>query len=215
MSLFKNLFGKTRKSDKADPANLVNGIDLNKVYPRIKGLYDELNPDPSPMHHDEFAVSLDEGPVIKPLAKGIGISYMLDKGDGYLLIQNKQLSEDLTIEKLHEAALKNMAVAVADKTEMDGDPTNVMMLTNGGDFEATMLLADFLWGQIEPVFNDSVCVAIPTNDILFIAAKNNPEARESLRLAVRHYFENRETEGLIVRHIYERVNGEWIYVETA
>jgi uncharacterized protein YtpQ (UPF0354 family) len=215
MSLFNSLFGKSKKADKTDPVSLVNRINLNKVYPRIKGIYDEQNPDPSPLIHDEITISVDEGPVIKPLAKGIGICYMLDKGDRYQIIQNKQLSEELTLEKLHEAALKNMAAAVADKTEMDGDPKNVMMLTNGGDFEATMLLADFLWGQIEPVFNDSVCVAIPTNDILFIAAKNNPEARESLRLAVRHYFENRETEGLIVRHIYERINGEWIYVETA
>jgi len=215
MSLFKNLFGKSKKTDKTDPASLVNGIDLNKVYPRIKGLYDEQNPDPSPLNHMELAVSIDDAPVIKPLAKGIGICYMLDEGDRFQVIQNKRLSEDLTIDRLHEAALKNMAAAIADKTEMDGDPTNVMMLTNGGDFEATMLLADFLWSQIEPVFNDNVCVAIPTNDILFIAAKNNPEARESLRLAVRHYFENRETEGLIVRHIYERMNGEWIYVETA
>jgi len=204
MSLFKNLFGKSKKTEKTDPASLVNGIDLNKVYPRIKGLYDEQNPDPSPLNHMELAVSIDDAPVIKPLAKGIGICYMLDEGDRYQVIQNKRLSEDLTIDRLHEAALKNMAAAIADKTEMDGDPTNVMMLTNGGDFEATMLLADFLWSQIEPVFNDHVCVAIPTNDILFIAAKNNPEARESLRLAVRHYFENRETEGLIVHFYFRR-----------
>ncbi len=108
-----------------------------------------------------------------------------------------------------------MATAISDKTEVNGDPTNIMMVTNGGNFEATMLLVDFLWDQIEPVFKDNICVAIPTNDVLLITAKNNLQARKNLKDLVRQYFEDKETKGLIVRYIYERVNGEWHYVESA
>ncbi len=84
---------------------------------------------------------------------------MMDEGNTYQIIQNRHLTEELTIEKLHSVSLSNMAKAIADTTEVNGDPGNIMMVTNGGNFEATMILADFLWDQIGPVFNDNICVA--------------------------------------------------------
>jgi len=216
MSLLKKLFGSSSKNrgDSMQSQANASTIDLKKVFPRIKGLFDDDNPDPV-QTSVEISVSSEDAPVIKPLAKGIGICYMLDKGDSYQIIQNRHLSDDLTIEKLHDAALTNMAIAIADKTEVNGDPQNVMMVTNGGNLEATMLLADFLWEQIEPAFNDKVCVAIPANDLLFIAGKNSLQGRETLRTLVKTYFDNQETKGLIVRHIYERENGTWTLIETA
>jgi len=64
-------------------------------------------------------------------------------------LQNKHLSEEITIDKLHDAALTNMEKAVADSTQINGDSENVIMLTNGGNFEATMMIAEFLWEQLE------------------------------------------------------------------
>jgi len=220
MGFLNKLFGNSGKQDlqkaNLDAAQTTGAINLTRIYPRIKGFYDDENPDPSPnTGNPEITLSLDDSPVMKPLAKGIGICYMKDMGDRYELILNRDLSEELTIEVLHQTALKNMAIAVNDRTQVNGDPSDMMIVTNGGDFEATMLLADFLWDQIEPLFQDSICVAIPTNDLLFIAPKNNPEAREGLKNLVRQYFENSETKGLIVKNIYERVNGEWIFLESA
>ena len=189
-------------------------IDLQKVFPRIKGLFDGQNPDPV-QSTTEITVSFSDAPVIKPLAKGIGICYMVDKGDSYQVIQNRHLSNDLTIEKLHDAALTNMAIAISDKTQVNRDPNNVMMVTNGGNLEATMLLADFLWEQLEPVFKDNLCVAIPANDLLFIAGKNSSLGRQTLRTLVKTYFDNQKIKGLIVRHIYERDNGTSTLIETA
>ena len=42
-----------------------------------------------------------------------------------------------------------MEKAVADSTQINGDSENVIMLTNGGNFEATMMIAEFLWEQLE------------------------------------------------------------------
>ena len=135
MSFLNNLFGK---SDKQNPeaankkaADSIDEIDLRKVYPRIKGLYDDQNPEPNPKSDGELSVSSEDSPVFQPLARGIGIFYMVDQGDSYQIIQNRHLSENLTIEKLHETALKNMAKAVNDKTQVNGDPANMMILTNG------------------------------------------------------------------------------------
>jgi uncharacterized protein YtpQ (UPF0354 family) len=136
-------------------------------------------------------------------------------GNRYQLLQNRHLTDGITQEALHAAALKNMAAKVADRTEVNGDPANMMMLTNGGNFEAAMLLADGLWVHLKNVFQDDICVAIPARDLLFIVGKNNPVGREALRAMVRKFFDEQETNGLLVRHIYARENSKWVLVETA
>ena len=215
MSLLRKLFGKSNANQNDQTRSHGNeiSIDLNKVYPRIKGIFDADNPD-TVKTSNEITVAFSDSPVIKPLAKGIGICYMIDQGNSYQVIQNRHLSDDLSIEKLHDAALTNMAIAISDKIQLNGDPKNVMMVTNGGNLEAAMILADFLWEQLDPVFNDDICIAIPANDLLFIAGKNCTKGRDTLRSLIKKYFNDKNTTGLIVRHIYERCNGNWSLIET-
>ena len=216
MGFLKKLFGKpvAAKLQNQDSDN--DTVDLSKVFQRIKGIFDEETTDPKPNPNGAImTLSESDSPVFQTLAKGLGIFYAIDKGNRYQLLQNRNLSDSVTLEDLRNAASKNMTAEVWEKTEINGDPANIMMLTNGGNFEAAMLLVDDMWENLEQVFNDEVCVAIPARDLLFIAGKNNPAGRESLRAIVRKFFDERETEGLLVRHIYARENKQWVLVETA
>ena len=211
MKLFQKLFRKSAIREQND-----NSVDLTRVYPRIKGIFDDEMPDPKPDPSQQvLEMSYAESPVYENFAKGIAIFYGIDTGYSYELVQNGHLSETITLEKLRAAALANMARDVSDKTQIDGDPANIMMLTNGGNFEATMILMEGVWENLEPVFNDQICIAIPARDLLFIAGRNNPVGMESLRAIIRKFFDERETQGLIVRHIYARENNQWILLETA
>ena len=202
MGLFQKLFGKST-------------INLTKVFPRIKGLFDEETLDPNLSGYTPVEMNEADRPVYEPFAEGLGIFYALDKGDHFLHVQNRHLSETITLEKLRETALNNMTKEVSDKTQISGDPSDIMMLINGGNFEAAMMLVDSIWDNLEQVLNDQVCIAIPAKDLLFIAGKNNPVGRESLRARVRQFFDDQETEGLLVRHIYTRENNQWVLLETA
>jgi uncharacterized protein YtpQ (UPF0354 family) len=108
-----------------------------------------------------------------------------------------------------------MALEISERTELNGDPANFMILTNGGNFEAAMMLVDDMWENLEQVFNDQICVAIPAGDLLLITGRNNLAGRENLRGIVRKFFDEQETLGLLVRHIYARENQQWILVESA
>jgi uncharacterized protein YtpQ (UPF0354 family) len=136
-------------------------------------------------------------------------------GDNYLLLQNRHLTDGITQEKLHSAALANLAREVADRTELQGDPNQVLMVTNGGNFEATMLVAEGFWERVKDVLGDDICVAVPARDLLFIAGRNNPEGRGRLRALVRKFFDEQETAGLLVRHIYGWEDAKWVVLETA
>jgi uncharacterized protein YtpQ (UPF0354 family) len=212
MGIFSKLIRKSgSKPEKDDGLH----IDLSKVFPRLKGLYSDETPDPNPNPGTHMQISQAESPVFDDFAKGLGVFYALDQGDRYLLLQNRHLSEKVTLEKLRAAALKNLANEVDGKTTFQGDPAGVMMLTNGGNFEAAMMLLDNIWVNVEDMVKDEICVAVPARDLMFIAGKNNPNGRESLRNVVRKFFNQEKTPGAIVRHIYAREGGKWVVVETA
>lgn len=217
MGLFSKLFGKTPPAAATVPAgDLV--IDLSKVVPRMKAVYGKETIDPVPPTDPEsehLKMSVEDSPVMEPLTTGLSIFYAMDMGNRYLLIQNRHLSSTITQEALHAAALTNMGREISDKTQVNGDPASVMMLTNGGNFEATMLLVDGMWENLKEVFKDDICVAVPARDLLFIAGRNSGAGREGLRGLVRKFFDEQETKGLLVRHIYGREDGKWVLVETA
>ncbi len=208
MQIFKSLFGRFLKLSSDD------SIDLTKVFPKIKGLYDDEAPDPKPVE-TAIEMSHDDSPIYETISKGLGVFYVLDRGSHYSFLQNRDLSDTITLRKLHEVALNNLTEQMLDKTQLNGDPADIMMLVNGGNFEATMILVDRLWIEIERLFNDQICIALPAGDLLFISGRNNPVGRESLRAAVRKAFDSQDLEGPLVRHIYARENNQWILIETA
>lgn len=213
MGLFSKLFDKTPPVAESVPTgDLV--VELSKVVPRIKAVYGEETIDPGPAS-EHLKMSIEDSPVMQDLTTGLSIFYAMDMGNRYELIQNRHLSATITQEALRTAALANMGREIADKTKVNGDPASVMMLTNGGNFEATMLLVDGMWENLKEVFKDDICVAVPARDLLFIAGRNSGAGREGLRGLVRKFFDEQETNGLLVRHIYAREDSKWVVVETA
>jgi len=157
----------------------------------------------------------DHSPIFETFATGLAIFYAMDMGNSYLLLQNRHLTDGITQEKLRVAALANMAREITDRTELQGNPDQVLMVTNGGNFEAAMLVAEGFWQSVQDILKDDICVAVPARDLLFITGRNNPEGRERLRALVRKFFDEQETAGLLVRHIYGKEGAEWVVLETA
>jgi hypothetical protein len=101
MGFLKKLFGKpvAAKLQNQDSDN--DTVDLSKVFPRIKGIFDEETPDPKPNPNGAImTLSESDSPVFETLAKGLGIFYAIDKGTRYQLLQNRNLSDSVTLEDL-------------------------------------------------------------------------------------------------------------------
>lgn len=213
MGLFNKLFGKKEHPSTTKETEGFN-IDLTKVYPRIKRLYDEETPD-SRTSDNKIELNTDDLPIYEPIVKGLGLFYAVDNGNSYTLLQNRHLSETTTLEKLREVAIKNLTKVTLDKTEIHGDPADVMMIANGGNYETAMILIDSLWNDLERMFKDQICVALPAQDLVFVAGKNNPTSRERLREMVNNAFNKVDANLLLVRHIYTRENNQWVTLEIA
>ncbi|SBW01616.1 DUF1444 family protein [uncultured Dysgonomonas sp.] len=192
-------------------------IDLKKVFPRLKETYSNDDPVTLEMQDGKtITLTEEDSPVMKPFAQNLTISYALDMGTHYQFVPNRDLSEELTIEMLHEAALENMIDEIADNIQAHGEPADVLMITNGGNYEAAMLIWNDIWSQIESVVGGELYVAVPARDVLYVAPKSNPDAIERLSNLIKRLFdEDENAQGLMVRHIYKRGESGWEVVASA
>jgi len=191
-------------------------IDLKKVFPRLKETYKDDAPVELQVGEDKtITLSEEDSPVMRLFAQNLTISYAIDKGSHYEFIANRDLSDEVTIEMLHEAALQNMIDEIADHIQAHGDKTDALMITNGGNYEAAMLIWDDIWSQIESVVEGDFYVAVPARDVLYVAPKNNPEAIPRLKELITRLFNDETAQGLMVKHIYQRGENGWEVAETA
>lgn len=191
-------------------------IDFTKVFPRLKETYQNDTPiELTAEDGKTMTLPYEDSPVMKEFAQNLTISYALDMGSHYQFIANRDLSDEVTIEKLHEAALQNMIDEVADNIQAHGDVTDVVMITNGGNYEAAMLIWDGIWPQIESVVGGDFYVAVPARDVLYVAPKSNANAIERLSELINKLFNGEDTHGLMVKHIYQRSEEGWKVIATA
>jgi len=191
-------------------------IDFSKVFPRLKETYKNDTPIELQVGDDKtITLSEEDSPVMKQFAQNLTISYAIDMDSHYQFIPNRDLTDEVTIEKLHEAALQNMVNEIADNIQAHGDKNDVLMITNGGNYEAAMLIWDDIWPQIESVVEGDFYVAVPARDVLYVAPKSNPDAIFRLKELIQRLFSDDTAQGLMVKHIYQRGENGWEVVATA
>jgi len=191
-------------------------IDLTKVFPRLKEIYKDDAPQEYVTKGGQtIEIPEEDSPVSKPFAQNLTVSYAIDMGSHYQFIPNRDLTDEVTIDQLHEAALQNMVDEIAENIQAHGDVTDVVMITNGGNYEAAMLIWEDIWPQIETVVGGDFYVAIPARDVLYVAPKSNPEAITRLNGLIQRLFDDETTHGLMVKHIYQRGENGWEVVATA
>jgi uncharacterized protein YtpQ (UPF0354 family) len=211
MSIFKNIFSKDKASDNQ---NQSGQIDVDKIYPRIKGLWvDNANP-----LQTEKTITLSDAdfPLYKELADDIGLFFVTDKGDYFDFIQNKHINQDdLTFDKIKHHALQNLDATALDKTQINGDINEIAMITNGGNYEAVIILLDTFWQGLKNVIKDEICFAIPANDVLFISPKSSISGRQKMKQLINQYFDDPNSRGLITKNIYEQQDGKFVCIDKA
>lgn len=187
-------------------------IDLLKVYPRLKQvLEDDMVLETA--ENGTIKLAPEDSPVMLDFAEGLKIAYAIDEDSYFSLVLNRDMA-DVDIKDLHEAALENMYNEIREQLSYQGDPAEVIMITNGGNYEATMMLMDGgFWEQIEDIMGGDYYVAVPARDILLIAPKSNPGSIGRLTELINNFFDNPEASGLLVRNIYQRENNSWVFVQ--
>jgi uncharacterized protein YtpQ (UPF0354 family) len=84
--------------------------------------------------------------------------------------------------RLREASLANLS-RVLPKIEIRPGADGVFLITAGGEFDASLLLADNLWSGGQLKVDGDIVVAVPAKDVLIATGSRNAAGLERLRAA--------------------------------
>lgn len=213
MSFLSKLFGGS-KDGSAETNNSEynsNGLDLSRVFPRLKAVLPDADLSViKTADGKEIVLPEDSMMVIEPYVDGLVLSYAIDEGAYFSFVTNGHLSDEVTINKIRSAALANLREEVKGAVQFQGDPSDIVMVTNGGNYEATMVLYDGFMEFMHEQMKGDFYVAIPARDLLYLAPKSNLESIDTLTAAIHHHYKDEEfaaSTHALVRNIYERSVG--------
>jgi hypothetical protein len=169
----------------------------------LKALVDD--DDPAPV----LTLGHESSPVLRELGNGLLVSYVVDEGQHFKLINNEELEADgLTIDELNDIALGNLADA-ANARGVEVHPyDSIFAVIAGGNFEASLLLVDDLWDRAFRQFvTGPYAVAIPARDILAFGDAGDPVARAQLRAVIGRAWPT--ADHLLSDHLFTRSHQGW------
>lgn len=159
------------------------------------------NPPPPSMTPDEF-------PIFEDLTPYLIVGYAFDFPDHFEFV-NERHCERLG---LHPGDLRALAVRNLTRRraapQLKQLPGGVMFVV-GGDMEASLLLADHIWPQIEAGLAGDLIAAVPARDILLATGSEVPGGLHLLRRGIETTWRKSETRLLLTKTLLYRDGNTW------
>jgi uncharacterized protein YtpQ (UPF0354 family) len=128
----------------------------------------------------DVTLSEPDSPVERRLVADLIIFYAFDVGTHFEIVAKRDLERlRMTEDELHDRALQNLRALRLEVRANQGD--RIMMLTAGGNFEATLLLLPEIWSSVAPMVSGRIVASVPARDILYVTGDSNPENLADLR----------------------------------
>jgi hypothetical protein len=158
------------------------------------------------------SLSPEDSPVLRSLCNGLLVCYVVDTGDEFEYVQYRRLAEDqIDEDELHNIGLANLTSLVSSSgvrvvPHPNGQMFAVLM---GGNFEASLILLDWLWDDSFRQFvSGDYVIGIPARDILCFCDASSADGLMQVRAAC----ERARSGGVdhpISNELYRRVAGKW------
>jgi uncharacterized protein YtpQ (UPF0354 family) len=114
----------------------------------------------------------------EPFNAELAIVYVEDRPSSMRFLTTRDDVGDRT--RLHDLALANLS-RLLPKIEMRAGADGIFLISAGGNYEASLLLADNLWSSGEIKVDGDIVVAVPAKDALLVTGSHNPAGIVRLR----------------------------------
>jgi uncharacterized protein YtpQ (UPF0354 family) len=120
----------------------------------------------------------DLQPLTEPFNSELIIVYAEDRSASMrFLMMNDDVGDR---SKLHELAVANLH-RLLSKIEMREGGSGIFLIQAGGDYEASLLLADSIWSSGQIKVDGEIVVAVPAKDALLVTGSHNRAGIARLR----------------------------------
>lgn len=155
----------------------------------------------------DIAPTSADAPVLRELADGICIAYVVDEPEGLVYIQNRHLQDTgVSLDELHMIGLQNLK-AKCDKELRLEKHGPIYGLFLDGNFEASVILLEHIWqGELFPLVEESFTIAIPARDILAFCDSSSAEGIKTLTEMVLTVFDGGDH--LLSRNLFSKAKAQ-------
>lgn len=156
-----------------------------------------------------IVLSQDDSPVLRPFSDPLLVSYVVDAGESYELVQYRHLAEEGIDEAaLHRIGLENLAQLANDRSTRVQPYGNIFAVMMGGDFEASLILLDALWDEhFRQFVGGDYAVAVPARDVLAFCDASSMAGLDELRHVIHRVFP--AGDHLLSDRLHVRRQGTW------
>jgi uncharacterized protein YtpQ (UPF0354 family) len=152
-------------------------------------------------------LSQPDSPVLRDLKNGLLVAYLVDEGNGFTYVQHRHVSDaGLTLDELHEAGVSNLHKIADDRIRVQ-EYGSVFAVFLDGNFEASLILVDWLWSQaLAHLVKSGFVAAIPARDVLAFCDAESTQGLSELRQIVGRL---EKGDHLLTPVLYRRAQGQW------
>jgi len=128
----------------------------------------------------DVTLAHENSPVEQSLVADLVIFYAFDFDTHYQILANRDLPRlGVSVEELHNRAVQNLRALKLEVRAHSGD--RVIMLTAGGNYEATLLLLSEVWESVAAMTTGQLIVSVPARDLIFATGDSAKENLGELR----------------------------------
>lgn len=193
------MFGLFKKHAPAKPA--VPALRREQLQPRIK--------------HLNFLKALqaagvppDQQPAHSPLCGELIVTYAFDLPDSFMMATPRLVEQaGVSHAELPQLARANLERALPQPQFFVKDGCGLAV--TGEDLEATLLLVDGVWNEMQPNFRGEIVAVAPRRDRLLMCDSANPASVAALREQAQAFFEEHDGPHRLSTRLMVRRAGKW------
>lgn len=160
----------------ATPPNSSAGVDRSRIVPVLKNIkWLETVLDAAKQQPPDKAMK----PLIAPFSKELVVVYAEDRVHSMRFLTTRDDVGDRA--GLYQLALSNLHHLLS-KIEMRPAADGLWLISAGGDYEASLLLADSVWSSGQIDVDGDIVAAVPTKDALIVTGSKNQAGLARLRI---------------------------------
>jgi uncharacterized protein YtpQ (UPF0354 family) len=180
MNIYEVTIGSELESKKTNRSKSA-GINLNNIYPRIKETIKSDENQALGFQEKSIKLPPDQTPLLRFYSHNLYVGYIQDVGDRFEYLNNGVLNEDLTLEKIHNVALRNLERFLENKMNYKYFANQLLFIEADRNFNSSIVLLDFVWPQIEKLLNDTLIISIPNRSILLVCGEHSSKGLDNIR----------------------------------
>lgn len=148
-----------------------------------------------------------------PYGDDLRLYFVYDRGTGFQYVQNSIFEQYpvITTDFLVESTVNSLGLYVCNQAEIHQVDDYTVMIAAGGNHEADLVRVPLYMDQIHDTLGDTMLLAIPTRDLLFICP-DNEVGLEVMKQRIQATFDNPKIDQHLSRNVYRRHKGkDWLH----